>query len=125
MLGDGVAYATKHLNPTVLFDMATLTGAQGVGVWPPFVSLLLLLALLARLLRLLLLPLLFHSLSLFAVVRARACARVCTCAVQASPLAGSTPPSTATTTSWRRWCWRPASGLGTWCPRYAPMGPAL
>ena len=29
VLGDGVAYAVKHLNPTVIFDMATLTGAQG------------------------------------------------------------------------------------------------
>lgn len=28
MLGDGVAYASKHLNPDILVDMATLTGAQ-------------------------------------------------------------------------------------------------
>lgn len=28
VLGDGVAYATRHLNPDVLFDLATLTGAQ-------------------------------------------------------------------------------------------------
>lgn len=27
MLADGVAYATKHLNPDVVLDMATLTGA--------------------------------------------------------------------------------------------------
>lgn len=27
MLADGVAYATKHLNPDVVIDMATLTGA--------------------------------------------------------------------------------------------------
>ncbi|OQR91539.1 metalloprotease family M17 [Thraustotheca clavata] len=30
VLADGVAYAVKHLNPSVLLDMATLTGAQGV-----------------------------------------------------------------------------------------------
>ncbi len=29
VLADGVAYATKHLSPDVLLDMATLTGAQG------------------------------------------------------------------------------------------------
>ncbi|ETW09276.1 hypothetical protein H310_01673 [Aphanomyces invadans] len=29
-LGDGVAYAVKHLNPSLLVDMATLTGAQGL-----------------------------------------------------------------------------------------------
>ncbi|HAA54073.1 MAG TPA: peptidase M17, partial [Myxococcales bacterium] len=28
VLGDGVAYASKHLNPDVIVDMATLTGAQ-------------------------------------------------------------------------------------------------
>ena len=28
VLADGVAYATKHLNPEVVIDMATLTGAQ-------------------------------------------------------------------------------------------------
>jgi probable aminopeptidase NPEPL1 len=28
VLADGVAYATKHLNPDILIDMATLTGAQ-------------------------------------------------------------------------------------------------
>ena len=28
VLADGVAYATKHLNPDVVVDMATLTGAQ-------------------------------------------------------------------------------------------------
>jgi probable aminopeptidase NPEPL1 len=31
VLGDGVAYAVKHLNPSVILDMATLTGAQGVA----------------------------------------------------------------------------------------------
>ncbi|KAF0715170.1 Aste57867_3532 [Aphanomyces stellatus] len=31
VLGDGVAYAAKHLNPQVILDMATLTGAQGVA----------------------------------------------------------------------------------------------
>jgi probable aminopeptidase NPEPL1 len=31
VLGDGVAYAVKHLSPTVIFDMATLTGAQGIA----------------------------------------------------------------------------------------------
>ncbi|RHY96080.1 hypothetical protein DYB37_004494 [Aphanomyces astaci] len=30
VLGDGVAYAVKHLNPSLLVDMATLTGAQGI-----------------------------------------------------------------------------------------------
>ncbi len=28
VLGDGVAYASQHLSPTVLVDLATLTGAQ-------------------------------------------------------------------------------------------------
>lgn len=28
VLGDGVAYATKHLSPTLVVDLATLTGAQ-------------------------------------------------------------------------------------------------
>ncbi|KAI9216050.1 peptidase M17, leucyl aminopeptidase [Blastocladiella britannica] len=28
VLGDGVAYASKHLNPDVIIDIATLTGAQ-------------------------------------------------------------------------------------------------
>jgi probable aminopeptidase NPEPL1 len=28
VLGDGVSYASKHLNPDILIDMATLTGAQ-------------------------------------------------------------------------------------------------
>ena len=27
-MGDGVAYASKHLNPDYLIDIATLTGAQ-------------------------------------------------------------------------------------------------
>ncbi|CAK4086038.1 unnamed protein product [Aphanomyces euteiches] len=31
VLGDGVAYAVKHLNPEVILDMATLTGAQGIA----------------------------------------------------------------------------------------------
>ncbi len=31
VLGDGVAYAVKHLNPEIVLDMATLTGAQGVA----------------------------------------------------------------------------------------------
>eukprot|EP00041_Stephanoeca_diplocostata_P012044 m.200332 g.200332 ORF g.200332 m.200332 type:complete len:549 (-) comp18787_c0_seq2:167-1813(-) len=31
VLGDGVAYATKHLNPATVVDMCTLTGAQGVA----------------------------------------------------------------------------------------------
>jgi probable aminopeptidase NPEPL1 len=30
-LGDGVAYAVRHLNPNVILDMATLTGAQGIA----------------------------------------------------------------------------------------------
>lgn len=30
MLGDGVAYAARHLDPAVIIDMATLTGAQGI-----------------------------------------------------------------------------------------------
>jgi probable aminopeptidase NPEPL1 len=28
VLADGVSYASKHLNPDILIDMATLTGAQ-------------------------------------------------------------------------------------------------
>lgn len=31
VLADGVAYAVKHLNPKVIVDMATLTGAQGIA----------------------------------------------------------------------------------------------
>lgn len=31
VLGDAVAYCAKHLNPEVIMDMATLTGAQGVA----------------------------------------------------------------------------------------------
>jgi probable aminopeptidase NPEPL1 len=31
VLGDGVASASQHLNPHVIIDMATLTGAQGVA----------------------------------------------------------------------------------------------
>ena len=31
VLGDGVAYAVAHLAPTVILDMATLTGAQGIA----------------------------------------------------------------------------------------------
>lgn len=30
VLADGVAYVTKHLNPDIVIDMATLTGAQGI-----------------------------------------------------------------------------------------------
>lgn len=30
VLSDGVAYAARHLNPSVIVDVATLTGAQGV-----------------------------------------------------------------------------------------------
>ncbi|CAN0572879.1 unnamed protein product, partial [Ectocarpus sp. 12 AP-2014] len=30
VLSDGVAYAARHLGPSVIIDMATLTGAQGV-----------------------------------------------------------------------------------------------
>lgn len=39
VLGDGVAYAVKHLNPTVIIDMATLTGAQGISTGRYFGSL--------------------------------------------------------------------------------------
>jgi len=31
VLADGASYAVKHLNPSVIIDMATLTGAQGVA----------------------------------------------------------------------------------------------
>eukprot|EP01138_Halocafeteria_seosinensis_P001126 gb/GECG01001152.1/.p1 GENE.gb/GECG01001152.1/~~gb/GECG01001152.1/.p1 ORF type:complete len:532 (+),score=55.03 gb/GECG01001152.1/:1-1596(+) len=31
VLGDGVAYAVKHLNPRCILDIATLTGAQGIS----------------------------------------------------------------------------------------------
>jgi len=31
VLADGVSFAVKHLNPRVLIDMATLTGAQGIS----------------------------------------------------------------------------------------------
>jgi len=31
VLGDGVAYAAKHLSPRLVVDMATLTGAQGIA----------------------------------------------------------------------------------------------
>lgn len=31
VLGDGVAYAVKQLKPSIILDMATLTGAQGVA----------------------------------------------------------------------------------------------
>ena len=31
VLGDGVAYCAKHLNPELVIDMATLTGAQGIS----------------------------------------------------------------------------------------------
>ncbi|RHY99758.1 hypothetical protein DYB35_013941, partial [Aphanomyces astaci] len=36
VLGDGVAYAAKHLNPHVILDMATLTGAQGIATGKRF-----------------------------------------------------------------------------------------
>lgn len=31
VLGDGCAYAARHLNPSHIIDMATLTGAQGIA----------------------------------------------------------------------------------------------
>jgi probable aminopeptidase NPEPL1 len=31
ILGDGVAHAAQNLNPSIIIDMATLTGAQGVA----------------------------------------------------------------------------------------------
>lgn len=31
VLGDGVAYAVKHLSPRCILDIATLTGAQGIA----------------------------------------------------------------------------------------------
>ena len=31
VLADAVAYAAKHLNPDVIIDMCTLTGAQGIA----------------------------------------------------------------------------------------------
>ena len=31
MLADGCSYAAKHLNPRLVIDMATLTGAQGIA----------------------------------------------------------------------------------------------
>lgn len=31
VLSDGVAYAVRHLEPSVIVDVATLTGAQGVA----------------------------------------------------------------------------------------------
>eukprot|EP01116_Phalansterium_solitarium_P024127 TRINITY_DN8743_c0_g1_i1.p1 TRINITY_DN8743_c0_g1~~TRINITY_DN8743_c0_g1_i1.p1 ORF type:complete len:506 (-),score=179.10 TRINITY_DN8743_c0_g1_i1:194-1711(-) len=31
VLGDGIAYSVKNLNPDFIFDMATLTGAQGIS----------------------------------------------------------------------------------------------
>mmetsp|Transcript_36257 Transcript_36257/g.71263 ORF Transcript_36257/g.71263 Transcript_36257/m.71263 type:complete len:536 (+) Transcript_36257:43-1650(+) len=36
VLADGVAYSVKHLNPTYLLDMATLTGAQGIATGTHF-----------------------------------------------------------------------------------------
>lgn len=39
VLGDGVAYAARHLQPEVLLDMATLTGAQGVATGNKIASL--------------------------------------------------------------------------------------
>jgi probable aminopeptidase NPEPL1 len=38
VLGDGVAYAAKHLSPHTVIDMATLTGAQGTTDLPPPVA---------------------------------------------------------------------------------------
>lgn len=36
VLGDGVAYASQHLNPAVIIDMATLTGAQLIATGRSF-----------------------------------------------------------------------------------------
>lgn len=36
ILGDGVAYATQHLNPSIVIDMATLTGSQLVATGRQF-----------------------------------------------------------------------------------------
>ncbi|KAF0685368.1 Aste57867_22727 [Aphanomyces stellatus] len=38
VLGDGVAYSAKHLNPQVILDMATLTGAQGIATGKRFAA---------------------------------------------------------------------------------------
>jgi len=38
VLGDGVAYAVKNLNPYLIVDMATLTGAQGVATGKHFAA---------------------------------------------------------------------------------------
>lgn len=40
VLGDGVAHATKHLNPSLVIDMATLTGAQMVATGKKHASIL-------------------------------------------------------------------------------------
>ncbi len=39
-LADGVAYASKHIKPAILLDMATLTGAQGIVSGPKFCSIM-------------------------------------------------------------------------------------
>ena len=36
MLADGCAYAAKHLSPSVIFDIATLTGAQLISTGKKF-----------------------------------------------------------------------------------------
>ena len=36
VLSDGCAYAAKHLNPSVILDMATLTGAQLIATGKRF-----------------------------------------------------------------------------------------
>ena len=40
VLGDGVAHASKHLNPSLVIDMATLTGAQMVATGKKHASIL-------------------------------------------------------------------------------------
>lgn len=39
VLGDGVSFAAKNLNPTFIVDIATLTGAQGIATGKYFASL--------------------------------------------------------------------------------------
>lgn len=39
VLADGVAYAAKNLNPSVIIDIATLTGAQGIATGRHFAAL--------------------------------------------------------------------------------------
>eukprot|EP00039_Didymoeca_costata_P020072 m.339965 g.339965 ORF g.339965 m.339965 type:complete len:525 (-) comp19056_c0_seq1:145-1719(-) len=38
VLGDGVAYAAKHCNPSIIVNMCTLTGAQGVATGKHFAA---------------------------------------------------------------------------------------